>query len=195
MGCYFNIRTKGTKKDRQVSSGKKTQITILGCASATGQVMPPMVVFTGIEVRFLEPSMVCHLMDGSGVVFLLIFCSFPKSRRIWASTDVILDGHSSHYTLDLVKTAAAKNVILFCLPPHTTADSQPLGTSCFGPLKKYWYEVCSYSICLTILDRWLLNFSFPHCLLMHGIKELLLWMLLLGFMVVHFLPVWLWIDF
>jgi len=55
---------------------------------------------------------------------------------------LILDGHSSHYTLELVKTAAAENVILFCLPPHTTADSQPLDTSCFGPLKKYWNEVC-----------------------------------------------------
>jgi len=38
---------KGTKKVHQVSSGNKTQITVLGCASATGQVIPPMVVFTG----------------------------------------------------------------------------------------------------------------------------------------------------
>ena len=40
------------------------------------------------------------------------------------------------------QTAEAENVILFCLPPHTTADSQPLDTSCFGPLEKYWNEVC-----------------------------------------------------
>ena len=41
------LLVKGTKKTRQVSSGNKTQITILGCASATGQVVPPMVVYTG----------------------------------------------------------------------------------------------------------------------------------------------------
>jgi len=42
------VSTKGTKKVRQASSGNKTQITVLGCASATtGQVMPAMVVFTG----------------------------------------------------------------------------------------------------------------------------------------------------
>ena len=35
------ISAKGCKKVRQVSSGNKTQITILGCASATGQVIPP----------------------------------------------------------------------------------------------------------------------------------------------------------
>ena len=54
----------------------------------------------------------------------------------------LLDGHSSHYTFDLVKAAAEKDVIIFCLPPHTTADSQPLDTSCFGPLKTYWFETC-----------------------------------------------------
>ena len=55
---------------------------------------------------------------------------------------LLLDGHSSHYTLELVKAAAEKDVIIFCLPPHTTADSQPFDTSCFGPLKTYWFETC-----------------------------------------------------
>ena len=55
---------------------------------------------------------------------------------------LLLDGYSSHYTLDLVKAAAEKDVIIFCLPPYTTADSQPLDASCFGPLKTYWFETC-----------------------------------------------------
>ena len=38
---------KGAKKVCQVSSGNKTQITILGCASATGQVVSLMVAFIG----------------------------------------------------------------------------------------------------------------------------------------------------
>ncbi len=41
------IALKGTKKVRQVTSGNKTQITVLGCCSATGQTIPPMVVFSG----------------------------------------------------------------------------------------------------------------------------------------------------
>ena len=32
---------------RQSTSGNKTQITVLACASASGQVVPPMVVFSG----------------------------------------------------------------------------------------------------------------------------------------------------
>ena len=41
---------------------------------------------------------------------------------------LLLDGHSSHYTLDLAKET---DVITFCLPPHTVADRQPFDTSCY----------------------------------------------------------------
>ena len=33
-------------------------------------------------------------------------------------------------------------MIIFCLPRHTTADSQSLDTSVFGPLKSYWSQAC-----------------------------------------------------
>ena len=46
------------------------------------------------------------------------------------------------HTLDLIKAATEKDVIIFCMPPHTTADNQPFGTSCFGPLKTCWFEIC-----------------------------------------------------
>ena len=36
---------------------------------------------------------------------------------------LLLDSHSSHYILELVKLAAKHHVVIFCLPPHTTADS------------------------------------------------------------------------
>ena len=47
---------------------------------------------------------------------------------------LLLDGHSSHFTLEAVKLAATHDII-FCLPSHTTADSQPLDIACFKPLK------------------------------------------------------------
>ena len=65
---------------------------------------------------------------------------------------LLLDGHSPYYTLDLVKAAAEKDVIIFCLPSHTTADSQPLDTSYFGPLKHTGlkYVVSMYLIILAM---------------------------------------------
>ncbi len=41
------IAIRGTKKVRQRSSGNKTQVSVLGCVSATGQAIPPMVIFAG----------------------------------------------------------------------------------------------------------------------------------------------------
>ena len=38
------IAGKGSKKVRQCTSETKTQITILACANAAGQAIPPMVV-------------------------------------------------------------------------------------------------------------------------------------------------------
>ena len=39
------IAIKGTKKVCQITSGNKTQISILACANAFGEVIPPMVIF------------------------------------------------------------------------------------------------------------------------------------------------------
>ena len=55
---------------------------------------------------------------------------------------LLMDGHSSHYNPSTIKTAAAQQVILFCLPPHTTHIAQPLDVGCFGVLKRYWDEEC-----------------------------------------------------
>ncbi len=55
---------------------------------------------------------------------------------------LILDGHSSHYEPVSVELARKEDIILFCLPPHTTQDSQPLDCTVFGPLKRHWADIC-----------------------------------------------------
>ena len=39
---------------------------------------------------------------------------------------LLLDDHSSHYELGTLKFVKANDVIIFCLPPHTSYGSQPL---------------------------------------------------------------------
>ena len=55
---------------------------------------------------------------------------------------LLMDGHSSHYNPSTIKTAAAQQIILFCLPPHTTHIAQPLDVASFGVLKQRWNEQC-----------------------------------------------------
>ena len=49
---------------------------------------------------------------------------------------LLVDGHSSHYEPASVEFANEENIILFCLPPHTTQDTQPLDCTVFGPCTK-----------------------------------------------------------
>ncbi len=81
-------------------------------------------------------------MDGSRIVATWFSNHFLQHAVISRPLLLMLDGHSSHYTLDLIQSAKDNDVVIFCLPPHTTADSQPLNTSFFGPLKAYWSEAC-----------------------------------------------------
>ena len=55
---------------------------------------------------------------------------------------LIYDGHGSHTTLDWITLARANNIILYCLPPHTTHRLQPLDVGCFGPLQIAWFNRC-----------------------------------------------------
>ena len=55
---------------------------------------------------------------------------------------LLLDGHVSHYNSSFIREAAAKGVIVFCLPPHATHICQPLDSACFSVLKKEWDQSC-----------------------------------------------------
>ena len=55
---------------------------------------------------------------------------------------LLLDGHSTHYQPQSVHFAKEHGVIMLCLPPHTTHESQPLDCGVFGPLKTQWSHVC-----------------------------------------------------
>ena len=55
---------------------------------------------------------------------------------------LLLDGHSSHYNPAVIRKAAQEKVILFCLPTHSSHETQPLDKGPFAPLKIHWREVC-----------------------------------------------------
>ena len=47
------IAKRGQKKIRYQTSGQKQQITVIGCGSATGHVIPPFVIFAAIKLNYL----------------------------------------------------------------------------------------------------------------------------------------------
>ena len=51
---------------------------------------------------------------------------------------LFVDGHASHITIDVIDLARENQIILFCLPPHTTHALQPLDVSVFKSLKSHF---------------------------------------------------------
>ena len=53
---------------------------------------------------------------------------------------LILDGHSSHYTADLLEYCLANNIEVLGYPPHCTHALQGLDVVCFAKMKAIWKE-------------------------------------------------------
>ena len=145
------VAGRDQKKVRYRTSGNKSQITVIGCVSASGHAIPPFVIF---DAKSLNKEWTKGEVPGT---------TYGMSNKGWVDTELfqgwltdhflqfavgarplllLLDGHSSHYQPDLVKFAKEHDIILFCLPPHTTHESQPLDAAVFKPLKQNWQDAC-----------------------------------------------------
>jgi hypothetical protein len=54
---------------------------------------------------------------------------------------LIIDGHSSHTSLQFIQLAELHRVIVLCFPAHSTHLLQPLDVVCFAPLKKRYSQL------------------------------------------------------
>ena len=64
----------------------------------------------------------------------------PSVSHLLTSGPVILfvEGHGSHISYDLVTTSLKDNIVIMCLPPHSSHVLQPLNVTCLGPIKQAW---------------------------------------------------------
>ena len=145
------VALKGQKKVRSRTSGNKSQITVIACVSATGHALPPFVIFDakGLNYKWTKGKITGtrYGLSSSGWVDTDLFKEWLVQHFLKHAVGgrpllLILDGHSTHYQPEVIKYARSHKVILFCLPPHTTHESQPLDASVFKSLKLHWHEAC-----------------------------------------------------
>lgn len=142
---------RGERNPAAIGSGNKAQITVIGCVSAGGVCLPPMVIW---DRKTLSPELTVGEVPGT--IYGLSDKGWVDQELfdIWFSNHflryapplrpllLLLDGHSSHYFPETIHKAAKEQVVIFVLPPNTTHLTQPLDKGCFGPLKVKWREVC-----------------------------------------------------
>ena len=154
VSSKFLLVRRGSKQVSEVSSGSgREYITVLTAGSASGELLPPFILYKGKNLyqRWTSNGLAgaCYGISESGWMDGINFLSWfknqfiPAVRHLTASGPVFLifDGHYSHISLDLIKTARASNIQLICLPPNTTHLLQPLDVGLFSVLKKKWRNI------------------------------------------------------
>ena len=143
----------GRRNVYAITSAEKGKThTILACVSASGYVLPPVMIYPR---KKLPPPNVCE-----GAVPNTLFCN---SENGWMNAElfleffkfflanippirpvlILMDGHGSHMSIDVIERARADNVHLLCLPAHTTHILQPLDVGVFKSFKANFSKACT----------------------------------------------------
>ena len=122
---------------------RKTNVTVLACVSASGYVLPPMIIFNckSLTLEFEIQGTIYALLSSGWIDSEMLSAWFQSHFLEYAPSGrplvVLLDGHSSHYNLEFIRQACEYGVIVFSLPPHTIHVRQPLDVIRFHSLKTY----------------------------------------------------------
>jgi hypothetical protein len=140
---------KGCRSVHSIIPDQREWLSILSCVNAAGGYIQHFYIFKGRCIRqnyiarcevgatmamqakawmtgFLFSSWIAHFvkaLENRGGIF-------PTNRHL-----LILDGHNSHVTLDVVYKAKQNGLDLLTLPSHTSHRLQPLDCSVFQPFK------------------------------------------------------------
>ena len=147
-GAYVLAKT-GSRSVHQVIPDEREWLTVLTCINAAGQSIPSFYIFRGKRFR---RNYIQHCEEGSTMAmsnkawmtaFLFsawidhFILALQKNSEISMSSPhlLIMDGHSSHITLDVVRRARTVGLHLLTLPSHCSHAMQPLDVSVFKPFK------------------------------------------------------------
>lgn len=145
------MAAKGRKQVGSITSAERGQhVTSVCCMNAIGNFIPPCLIFPRKnrkdELLDKAPPGTLGLFQESGWMTSELFVKWLKHfcSHATPSNDnkvlLLLDGHSSHKSLEAVMFAKKNGIILMCFPAHCTHRMQPLDVSFFGPLKTYYNQ-------------------------------------------------------
>ncbi|XP_030752878.1 uncharacterized protein LOC115879955 [Sitophilus oryzae] len=147
----FNMDEKGCRLTLHHQQTVITQkehaenCTIVTCANALGNAIPPMFLFKGQRIK---PTFSDRLPPGSQVrmapkvsmtTSLFIEWLHHFSNFIQLPVPLIFDGAASHLDISIVDAAEPLGIHLLCLPSNTTHELQPLDKS-VSLFRTYWDE-------------------------------------------------------
>lgn len=181
-GSKKYIFSRGSKYPKRVVNATKSAISIMFAATASGEVLPPYIVYKAERIYdqwcIGGPKNARYNRTKSG--WFDSFCFedwFSKIIVPWAKNHtgpkvVIGDNLSSHLNLSVLLECQRNNIRFIFLPPNSTHLTQPLDVSFFRPLKIHWRNILLDYKMRNPRDQTLNKSSFPSLLkrLMNEIK-------------------------
>ena len=74
--------------------------------------------------------------DKIGLTWLSLFHKHTKDRTVGTYRLLVLDGHNSHVNPEFDQFSLDHNIIVVCMPAHSSHLLQPLDVGCFSALKQ-----------------------------------------------------------
>jgi hypothetical protein len=149
LGSIGKEKVACTKENVHVYINEPTNrewVSLIECISADGRILPVFIIFKAKIM--LETWMLALEKEGKICLsdkgwtdnylglqwFKQVFHPQTKKTLKGEYRLLIVDGHASHVTSEVIIFCRQEKIILACLPPHTTHALQPLDVSFFLPL-------------------------------------------------------------
>lgn len=154
---------RGVKYPDNVINFSKSAVTLMLCISASGDILPPYVVYKAANLwdswREGGPrgapccdKKCCakgtrYNRSNHGWFDAICFTDWfktsflPHAKLIEGKKVLLGDNLSSHFTKEVLQLCKENNIAFVCLPPNATHLCQPLDVSFFGPMKNYWKNI------------------------------------------------------
>ncbi|KAK3744950.1 hypothetical protein RRG08_048346 [Elysia crispata] len=140
------VAKRGTKQVGSITSQERGElVTVMYAVSASGNSIPPMMIFPRVNYRdhFIRgaPPGTIGCANPSGWMTKGLFIKFLDHliQQTNCSVDrkvlLVMDNHETHMSLEAVDLARANGIIMLTIPPHTSHRLQPLDRTVYGPLK------------------------------------------------------------
>ena len=143
------LAKRGSRSVHSVEPDKREHPSILSCINADGGSIPNFYILKGTYfledyIARCEDGVVMDMQPNAWMTKWLFeswISHFITCLRKGLEVDftnmhvLILDGHNSHVTLEVVRTAMESGVGIISLPSHTNHALQPLDVACFRPFK------------------------------------------------------------
>lgn len=140
------IAARGARLVQKLQPGERGSLTtVLVCSSATGELIPPFIIFKGSPPDGSDFPKDSHLCGSKSAyidsgLFIEFLKHFNKHRPKIPGKKclLILDGHSSHLSVESLEFCSENEIELICLPPHSSHRLQPLDTHFNKSFKSLW---------------------------------------------------------